>query len=99
MSPSNNPHFYSDLLVNTISVSDLVADKSLFSEVPEDWHVLIADIKNSTQAIKDGKHNEVNLVATGSIIAVLNIVYSENINVPFFFWGRWRHDPCASQIS
>lgn len=87
MTPSNNPHFYSELLVNTISVSDLVADKSLFSEVPEDWHVLIADIKNSTQAIKDGKHNEVNLVATGSIIAVLNIVYSEKINVPFFFGG------------
>jgi len=87
MIPSNNPQFYSELPVNTISISDLVADKSLFSEVPEDWHVLVADIKNSTEAIKLGKHNEVNLVATGSIIAVLNIVYSENINVPFFFGG------------
>jgi len=87
MNPSNNPQFYSELPVNTISISDLVADKSLFSEVPEDWHVLVADIKNSTQAIKNGKHNEVNLVATGSIIAVLNIVYSENIHVPFFFGG------------
>lgn len=87
MIPSNNPHFYSELPVNTISISDLVADKSLFSEVPEDWHVLVADIKNSTEAIKHGKHNEVNLVATGSIIAVLNIVYSKNIHVPFFFGG------------
>lgn len=87
MITANNPHFYSELPVNTISISDLVADKSLFSEIPEDWHVLIADIKNSTQAIKKGKHNEVNLVATGSIIAVLNIVYSEKINVPFFFGG------------
>lgn len=87
MITANNPHFYSELPVNTISISDLVADKSLFSEIPEDWHVLIADIKNSTKAIKKGKHNEVNLVATGSIIAVLNIVYSEKINVPFFFGG------------
>ena len=87
MIASNNPHFYSELPVNTISISDLVADKSLFSEVPEDWHVLISDIKNSTQAIKKGKHNEVNLVATGSIIAVLNIVYPEKIKVPFFFGG------------
>jgi len=87
MIASNNPHFYSELPVNTISISDLVADKSLFSEVPEDWHVLIADIKDSTRAIKNGKHNEVNLVATGSIIAVLNIVYSEKIKVPFFFGG------------
>ena len=87
MIPSNNPHFYSELPINTISISDLVADKSLFSAVPEDWQILIADIKNSTRAIKNGKHNEVNLVATGSIIAVLNIVYSEKINVPFFFGG------------
>jgi len=79
--------FYSELPVNKMSVSDLVANKSLFSEVPEDWHVLVADIKNSTKAIKNGKHNEVNLVATGSIIAVLNIVYSQNISVPFFFGG------------
>jgi hypothetical protein len=87
MITTNNPRFYSELPVNKMSVSDLVADRSLFYEVPEDWHVLIADIKNSTQAIKNGKHNEVNLVATGSIIAVLNIVYSEKINVPFFFGG------------
>lgn len=87
MIPSNNTQFYSELHVNKISVSDLVADKSLFSEVPEDWHVLVADIKNSTEAIKNGKHNEVNLVATGSIIAVMNIVYAQNINVPFFFGG------------
>ena len=79
--------FYSELPVNKMSVSDLVANKSLFSEVPADWHVLVADIKNSTKAIKNGKHNEVNLVATGSIIAVLNIVYSQNISVPFFFGG------------
>lgn len=87
MSASKYTQFYSDLPVNKMSISDLVADKSLFSMVPEDWHVLVADIKNSTQAIKNGKHNEVNLVATGSIIAVLNIVYSQNISVPFFFGG------------
>ena len=87
MIASKIAQFYSELPVNKMSVSDLVADKSLFSEVPEDWHVLVADIKNSTHAIKNGKHNEVNLVATGSIIAVLNIVYSQNISVPFFFGG------------
>ena len=87
MISSNNPHFYSELPVNTIPISDLVADNSLFSEIPEDWNVLVADIKNSSQAIKNGKHNEVNLVATGSIIAVLNIIHSEKIKVPFFFGG------------
>jgi len=87
MIASKFAQFYSELPVNKMSVSDLVADKSLFSQVPEDWHVLVADIKNSSLAIKDGKHNEVNLVATGSIIAVLNIVSAQNISVPFFFGG------------
>ena len=87
MIASQFSQFYSNLPVNKMSVGDLVANKSLFSVIPEDWHILVADIKNSTQAIKNGRHNEVNLVATGSIIAVLNIVYSEKINVPFFFGG------------
>ena len=32
-------------------------------------------------------HETINLVATGSIVAVLNIAYKENITVPFFFGG------------
>lgn len=68
-------------------ISDLVADKSRFSKVPEDWHVIAADISNSTEAIKNGNHDQVNLVATGSVIAVLNLAYLKNITIPFFFGG------------
>ncbi len=79
--------FYSDLTLRKQDLSDLIADASMFSKLPSDWHVLVADIKNSTQAIQDGFHQEVNLIATGSVIAILNISAEAGINVPFFFGG------------
>ncbi|WP_010230939.1 DUF3095 family protein [Gillisia marina] len=87
MAISNNLNFFTDLSLQTTSISDLVADKSLFSKVPEDWYIVAVDIKNSTEAIGNGNHDQVNLVATGSIIAILNLAYSKNINIPFFFGG------------
>lgn len=80
-------NFYLDLPPHKLSLSKLIADASLFSKVPQDWHILVADIKNSTQAIKDGKHQQVNLVATGSVIAILNLAAEENVTIPFFFGG------------
>jgi len=87
MAASKNLNFYSNLSLQKDSISDLVANKSLFSKVPEDWYAIAADIKNSTKAINNGNHNQVNLVATGSVIAILNLAYSKNISIPFFFGG------------
>jgi len=87
MATSTSLNFYSSLDLQTISISDLVADKSLFSKVPDDWYVIAADIKNSTEAIINGNHDQVNLVATGSVIAILNLAYSKKITIPFFFGG------------
>lgn len=84
---TNNELFYTRLPVNEISLSDLLMEDHLFFKVPGNWHVLITDIKNSTKASLDGLHETVNLVATGSIVAVLNIAYKEDITVPFFFGG------------
>lgn len=79
--------FYSDLPLQKQDLSEFIADPSMFSNLPLDWHVLVADIKNSTKAIQDGFHQEVNLIATGSVIAILNISAEAGINVPFFFGG------------
>ena len=87
MSTFNTEHFYSNLPVNKIPVSQLVGEEKLFFETPADWHVIITDVKKSTQALNDGLHHLVNLVATGSIIAALNIARKVNITVPFFFGG------------
>lgn len=87
MSTSTNDLFYTRLPVNQISLSDLLTEEHLFFTVPANWHVLITDVKKSTEAVANGLHETVNLVATGSIVAVLNIAYKKNLAVPFFFGG------------
>jgi len=79
--------FYSSLPIHTQSVNQVLADASLFHEVPEDWHIVLTDIKNSTAAVRAGQHQLVNLIAAGSIIAALNICRNSEINIPFFFGG------------
>ena len=87
MADGTNDLFYTRLPVNQISLSDLLMEEHLFFKVPANWHVLITDVKKSTEAVSNGLHETVNLVATGSIVAVLNIAYKDNITLPFFFGG------------
>ncbi len=83
----DSTRFYSDLPTNTLPVSQLMGDESRFAAVPSDWQVILTDVRKSTQALSDGKHQVVNLVATGSIIAALNIAHQAGLSLPFFFGG------------
>ncbi len=83
----SSQHFYSNLPIQATSISTLLGDGASFVEVPEDWHVIITDIKNSTRAFENGLHETVNLIATGSIISTLNLAQKANIEIPFFFGG------------
>jgi len=85
--PNPNARFYSDLRENQIPLQELLSRDSLFHKVPENWHVIITDIRNSTSAVQNGLHQTVNLIATGSIVTVLNVTFRANIVVPFFFGG------------
>ncbi|MBL7731874.1 MAG: DUF3095 domain-containing protein [Chitinophagaceae bacterium] len=87
MSAPSTDHFYTRLPVNNLPVSELLMEEHLFYKVPGNWHVLITDVKNSTAAALNGRHQTVNLVATGSIVAALNVAFKDNIQVPFFFGG------------
>ncbi len=84
---ASNDLFYSRLPVNRIPLSELLTEEHLFYPVPENWHVIVTDIKGSTAVVQKGLHETVNLIATGSIVAVLNICFKANITVPFFFGG------------
>lgn len=87
MSLARNEQFYSRLPANHISLGELLTEDHLFYNVPESWHVVITDIRNSTGAVAGGMHETVNLIATGSIVSVLNIAFRAGITVPFFFGG------------
>ena len=82
-----NDQFYFRLPANEIPLSDLLVEDHLFYPVPANWHVIVTDIKDSTLAVRDGFHENVNYVAAGSIVTVLNLAYKANIIVPFFFGG------------
>lgn len=85
--PQPTDQFYNDLPAHRMALADLLVKASLFHPVPADWHVIITDIKGSTQAVQSGLHETVNLIATGSIVTVLNLAFRAGITVPFFFGG------------
>lgn len=83
----NSLHFYTNLPSHEQSINELLAQPEVFQQIPGDWHVIVTDIKNSTAAVKDGGSEIINLAATGSIIAALNIATPAKIDLPFFFGG------------
>jgi hypothetical protein len=62
-----------------------IADPSLFTEMPDDWHVAVSDVRNSTELIRRGRYKEVNLVGASTIMALLNL--QRSFSLPFVFGG------------
>lgn len=62
-----------------------VADLDNYSLAPDDWYVVIADVKGSTKAIEEGRYKEVNMVGAACINAVLNV--TESGRIPYVFGG------------
>lgn len=80
-------NFYKDLELIKRPIKDVLANEKLFKSFPENWHVVIADITNSTQAVRDGRHDDVNLIAAGSLIAAINASKPFNTEIAYFFGG------------
>ncbi len=62
-----------------------IADMAAYAPVPDDWTILITDVRGSTAAIEAGRYKDVNMVGAASITAVLNV--SGSIEIPFVFGG------------
>jgi len=82
-----NDDFYTKLPTLNRRISELLLDTDAFHKVPTNWYIVNTDIKGSTILVNNGMSELVNLVATGSIIAVLNIAAEATIDIPFFFGG------------
>ncbi|QOD59729.1 DUF3095 domain-containing protein [Polaribacter haliotis] len=85
----DNKGFYKNLNHHQIALRELLKNENFFNTVPSNWFVIVTDILDSTSAINMGLHNDVNLVATGSIITVLNKIktLNKNVSIPYFFGG------------
>ncbi len=62
-----------------------ITNPANYYDVPENWAIALTDVRNSTEAIKQGQYKAVNAVAAASIIALLNRL--PNIDLPFVFGG------------
>lgn len=78
---------YKDFLQKIPSFDDFihVSDESYFLPVPEDWSLILTDIKGSTKAVQSGRYQEVNMVGAAGITALLN-AFSDR-ELPFVFGG------------
>lgn len=79
----NTKDFYKNLK-EIETFSKIMEDKN-YSKIPEDWYVLISDIKDSTKAIERGMYKQVNFISALTIIGVLNI--DRNEDFPYVFGG------------
>lgn len=62
-----------------------LTDRSIYTPLPEDWVLGLADIVRSTAAIEAGRYKEVNTAAAAVIAAVANALHDNDF--PFVFGG------------
>lgn len=78
-----NPSFYEQL--RAFHDFSEITHQTCFVEVPSDWILILTDIKGSTQAIKEGRYKQVNLIGAATITALVNTAGTTDI--PFIFGG------------
>lgn len=82
MMPNSNL-FYQNLAV--ITEFDSILNTEQFSELPDDWWVVITDVVNSTQAIEKGQYRAINAVGGATVAAMTNAV--KPLRIPYVFGG------------
>lgn len=78
-----NETFYSNL--PEFSDFGEAVSASHHQPVPDDWHVVITDVRGSTEAIESGRYRDVNALGVASIIALGNAI--PDVELPFVFGG------------
>jgi hypothetical protein len=81
--PTASDTFYSSIPVFRGFAS--LMDPALYSALPDDWSIGVADIVESTKAIADARYKAVNMAGASVIAAVANAL--EGREFPFVFGG------------
>lgn len=75
--------FFENLVGHT-SFSD-ACDPQNYTPAPDDWSVVITDVRGSTKAIQEGRYKDVNMVGAACITATVNAC--KGIDIPYTFGG------------
>ncbi|MDX1353051.1 MAG: DUF3095 domain-containing protein [Thiomicrorhabdus sp.] len=79
----NPARFEQELLV--LSQLEESLRPEVYQPLPDDWWIVIADVKGSTQAIEEGRYRDINAIGGSAIAAVLNAL--KPLKVPYVFGG------------
>jgi len=63
----------------------MATDLTRYHQLPDDWFIVVADVVNSTQAIRKGRYKDVNTLGATVIMALLNL--DKSLSIPFVFGG------------
>lgn len=77
------PTFYARLAPFTTFAE--VADRRHYVAAPDDWLLVLSDVKGSTEAAGAGRYKDVNLVGAACITAALNA--TPGLDLPYAFGG------------
>lgn len=83
LNPSPGAHFYRDL--PALPSLDVALDTGAQADVPDDWHCVVADVVQSTQAMAAGAYKQINTVGVACIVALVNM--DRSLQLPFVFGG------------
>jgi len=75
--------FYSK--VKCIYTFNEVSNQKNYTPLPDNWLLIISDIKGSTDIIRQGRYKEVNMAGASIITAIAN--YFKPLQLPFIFGG------------
>jgi len=75
--------FYAQLPL--LTEFDDVGRQECYAPLPDDWHVVMCDVRNSTAAVEAGRYKNVNTLGAAAITAVLNA--AGDTDIPFIFEG------------
>lgn len=82
-SPASTSDFYKRLPVFRDFIQ--VADAACFQPLPDDWMVGVADVQQSTKAIRENRYKAVNMAGAAVIASVANALKGRDF--PFVFGG------------
>lgn len=77
------PESFFEGLPSFSNFAEITEDRH-YARLPEDWFVVITDVRGSTRAIEEGRYRDVNTIGAASISAVQETVPEE---LPFVFGG------------
>lgn len=78
-----NAGFYATLPI--ITDFEAITQAESYAALPDDWHVALCDVRNSTAAVAAGKYRNVNSIGAAAITAIINA--AGDIELPFSFEG------------